>query len=82
MWDSSSRQSLHVVFGSRGYVLCGDCETNAPVTLAAGANVADRCVLLRPGCPAPPRARLLEPLTVHSRFRIKKTPFSSENWFS
>ena len=38
-----------VVFGSRGYVLCGDCETNAPVTLAAGANVADRCVLL-PGC--------------------------------
>ena len=38
-----------VVFGSRGYVLCGDAETNAPVTLAAGANVADRCVLL-PGC--------------------------------
>ena len=30
-------------------MLCGDCETNAPVTLAAGANVADRCVLL-PGC--------------------------------
>ena len=38
-----------VVFGSRSYVLCGDAETNAPVTLAAGANVADRCVLL-PGC--------------------------------
>jgi len=38
-----------VVFGSRSYVLCGDAEENAPVTLAAGANVADRCVLL-PGC--------------------------------
>jgi acyl-CoA synthetase (AMP-forming)/AMP-acid ligase II/acetyltransferase-like isoleucine patch superfamily enzyme len=35
-----------VVFGSRSYVFCSDAEESAPVTLAAGAMVADRCVLL------------------------------------
>jgi hypothetical protein len=35
-----------VVFGSRSYVLCSDADESAPVTLAAGAMVADRCVLL------------------------------------
>ena len=35
-----------VVFGSRSTFLCGDTEESKTITLLAGANVADRCVLL------------------------------------
>ena len=35
-----------VVFGSRSTILCSDTERSAAVVLAAGAMVADRCVLL------------------------------------
>ena len=35
-----------VVFGSRTTIMCSDASAAAAVTLAAGAMVADRCVLL------------------------------------
>ena len=35
-----------VVFGSRSAILCADSCCAAPVVISAGANVADRCVLL------------------------------------
>jgi acetyltransferase-like isoleucine patch superfamily enzyme len=38
-----------VVFGSRSAILCADACEAAPIRIAAGANVSDRCVLL-PGC--------------------------------
>jgi hypothetical protein len=38
-----------VVFGSRSAILCADAHEAAPICIAAGANVSDRCVLL-PGC--------------------------------
>ena len=35
-----------VVFGSRSTFMCADANEAKPITLLAGANVADRCVLL------------------------------------
>jgi acetyltransferase-like isoleucine patch superfamily enzyme len=35
-----------LVFGSRSSFLCGDAKANARIRLRAGANVADRCVVL------------------------------------
>ena len=58
-WPGSSFEGLveydllevqdDVVFGSRSAILCADALECAPITIEAGANVSDRCVLL-PGC--------------------------------